>query len=46
MTLPLWVSSLPGRERVCGESTVDQGNVRLVIFIVQINEEIPQLTSG
>ena len=40
---PLRVSSLPAGERVCGEATVDDGQVRLEVGIAQIFEVLPQL---
>ena len=40
---PLRVSSLPAGERVGGEATVDDGQVRLEVGIAQIFEVFPQL---
>lgn len=40
---PFGVGALPAREGVGGEATVDQGDVRLVLRVLQIQEVLPQL---
>lgn len=41
---PFGVGALPAGEGVGGEATVDQGDVRLVLRVLQIQEVLPQLT--
>ena len=41
--LPLWMSPLPTGEGIRGEATVDDGHVRLIVWIAQIGEVRPQL---
>lgn len=41
---PFGVGALPAGEGVGGKATVDQGDVRLVLRVLQIQEVLPQLT--
>lgn len=38
------MGALPAGEGVGGEAAVDQGDVRLVLRVLQIQEVLPQLT--
>lgn len=40
---PFGVGALPAGEGVGGKATVDQGDVRLVLRVLQIQEVLPQL---